>query len=333
MSIDLTNCFNRLRIRLTAGVAMLLLPLTAIGQEIGEPLTGTEVLPQAIQIVQSGNAACALRDSGDVFCWERSLPLINRFESFFPDIAGFSKLNAALNNDIASITLDYIHLCGIGRVSGVACVDSDRPRIIAYTDIQRPPEPDASYLSISNLADSNAIVCGIQTDNWVVCWGSRGRLTESFFNLPPELAYLQQLDLDGFRACGIDLNNAVVCWGYPLFESNTDDYHFGDVDIATIGPAKHVSIGVGGACVIDMNDSLECFGRINSFTDLFSGQSFSSVQVHNSRVCYETTSGEKNCEALIFSDNGTSSESAISPSADVRLLSPYPGVCCLGRLS
>ena len=49
------------------------------------------------------------------------------------------------------------------------------------------------------------------------------------------------------------------------------DAHFGDVGVATIGPAKQISLGTSGACIIDLNDRLECFGEISSFTDIFAG--------------------------------------------------------------
>ena len=38
-------------------------------------------------------------------------------------------------------------------------------------------------------------------------------------------------------------------------------------------------------------------------------------------MCYETTSGEKDCQALAISEDSTSSESILSPDSDVRLTS------------
>jgi len=82
-----------------------------------------------------------------------------------------------------------------------------------------------------------------------------------------------------------------------------------------------------------MNDRLECFGEISSFTDIFAEVPLSSIEIgglttSNANVlCYETTSGEKDCQALTFSEDSSSSESILSPDADVRLLSLSDGVC------
>ena len=72
-------------------------------------------------------------------------------EFYFYNLAGFSELNAALNKDIANINLDFVHHCGIGTVSGVACVPAEGRSFCANGSVQFPPEPDASYLSISML--------------------------------------------------------------------------------------------------------------------------------------------------------------------------------------
>ncbi len=314
-------------LRLASVVAMLLMPVTVFGQELGEPLTGTEILPETVQIEHSNFGRCALRNTGDVFCWEREFSVDNTFENSFSDVTAFSKLNEALNNDIASITLDSIHLCGIGRVSGVACVFVDQPRINRFAELQSPPEPDASYLSISDLiAIDSSVVCAIQIDNRVVCWGERDTNSASVLDVPPEAAFLQQLDLLTHRACGIDLNNALVCWGRPLPQPDGGDRLFGDVDIATIGQVKQISLGRVGACIIDIDDKLECFGRIEGYTDILSDQSFSSIEVDDFHLCFETTNGQKDC--LVLPPSESSAESVIPPGIDARLFSPSFGDVC-----
>jgi len=295
MSTNLTSTASTLPMQLARIMAILLFPFTVMGQELGEPLTGPEILP---------------------------------------DIASFSELNAALNNDIASITLDSVHLCGIGRVSGIACVAALGRSSSANGEVAFPPEPEASYLSISDLGPNNSpSVCGIQTDNRVVCWGSTLSGSNNIANVPPEAAFLQQVDVDFTRACGIDLNNALVCWGRSRLNGGVDA-HFGDVDITTIGPVKQVSLGRLGACVIDMNDRLECFVEFSSFTDIFADVTFSSIEVsetfqfsNRNVLCYETTSGEKDCQELTVTEDSASSESILSSDADVRLISSRNGVC------
>ena len=330
MKFHQTNNISSTRLPLAAVVAMLLLPVTVFGQELGEPLLGPEFLSDTVQIEHSSFANCALQNTGRVFCWGIGLGLPSPSESFISDAAGSSTLNAALNNDIASITLDAVHLCGIGRESGIACVPAIGRNFSANGAVQFPPEPDASYLSISDLGRLNSgSVCAIQTDNRVVCWGST-----LIGNIPPEAAFLKQVDIVSSRACGIDLNDSVVCWGRPTLNAAGVDAQFGNVEIATIGPIKQISLSRSGACLIDMNDRLECFGEMSGFTDIFSEVPLSSIEVggtftfgNTDGLCYETTSGEKDCQVLTFSEDGTSSDSILSPDADARLISPRNGVC------
>ncbi len=334
MSMKLTTNTATLKMRFATITTLLLVPLTVFGQELGEPLIGPEILSETVQIEHNSFANCALQNTGRVFCWGTGLRLSNTTERFISDVAGSSTLNAVLNNDIASITLDSVHLCGIGRESGIACVAAVGRSFSANGAVQFPPEPDASYLSISDLGPLNSSsVCAIQTDNRVVCWGSTLSGSDNVGNIPPEAAFLKRVDVESSRACGIDLNNSVVCWGRPRLNAGVDA-HFGDVDIAMIGPIKQISLGRSGACLIDMNDRLECFGEIRGFTEIFSEVPVSSIEVdgtstfNNANVlCYETTSGEKDCQALTFSEDDTSSDSIISPDADTRLISPRNGVC------
>ena len=338
MSMNLTSNTATLKMRFATIATILLVPLSVFGQELGEPLLGPEILSETVQIEHNGFANCALQNTGRVFCWGIGYRLYNTPENFVSDVAGSSALNAVLNNDIASITLDAVHLCGIGRESGIACVPAIGRSYVANGSVEFPPEPDASYLSISDLGPSNsASVCAIQTDHRVVCWGSTLVGRDNVANIPPEAAFLKQVDVESSRACGIDLNGSVVCWGRPTLNARVDA-HFGDIDIAMIGPAKQISLGKSGACLIKMNDRLECFGEINGFTDLFSEVPLSNIEVGGTSpfrdanvLCFETTSGEKDCRALTYSEDGTSSDSIFSPDADTRLTSLRNGVCYVTR--
>ena len=128
---------------LTTIIAIFLIPLTVKGQELGEPLTGPEIVAETVQIERNYDVNCVLRNTGSVFCWERRLFLTISFEDFNPDVGSFSELNTALDNDIASITLDGNNLCGIGRESGVACVATRNPSSVLSL-VRTPPEPEAS---------------------------------------------------------------------------------------------------------------------------------------------------------------------------------------------
>jgi len=243
MSNNLNAYARLLSKQLAISAIMVITPLALNAQELGEPRIGAEILPETVQLVHNSRTACALQNAGDVFCWANSV-----FSGLDTpaDEAGFSTLNVTLNNDIRAITLSDNHHCAIGQVSGVACVNLDVSPFNIDFGLDNPPEPDASYLSISDIRGGDANVCGIQTDNRVVCWG----FVDSVNDVPPEAAFLQQVDVFSGRACGIDLNNALVCWGDIGRTFTGEDLQFGDVDITSIGAAKQIALGNFGACLI-----------------------------------------------------------------------------------
>ena len=315
---------SRMRTAITLCAAILFVPIVVLGQDLGEPFVGAEILPETVQLEHNSGTACVLKTAGDVFCWANSpFGFLNELQA---DEAGFSALNAELNNDISSITLGDRHLCAIGREAGVACFNFDFGPFILDPGLDMPPEPDASYLSISDITTSDLNVCGIQTDNRVVCWG----FVETINAVPPEAAFLQQVDVLSGRACGIDLNNEVVCWGTPTTLAAGGDLQFGDVDISSIGPARQIALGPFGACIIDTNDGLTCFGDLSLYTDFFAGQTFSDISVRSTSgpvLCFETTSGEKDCESINFSTGTPFSESRLPPGTDARLISFVNAPC------
>lgn len=260
-----------------------------------------------------------------MFCWRNARLTLANLDVLVPNEAGFSTLNVALNNDIGSITFNEDHLSGIGRVSGVACVNFNVTAFNVEFGFANPPEPDASYLFISDISTDAINVCGIQTDNRVVCWGFSGAVID----VPPEAAFLKQVDVLSGRACGIDLNNTLVCWGNPAVLSTGGDQQFGDVDIATIGPAKQISMEQSGACLIDTSDSLVCFGGMSRYTDFFADQTFANIDIRTEIgpvLCFETTGGEKNCESLSFVENPVSN-SQLPADTNARLISFVADAC------
>lgn len=268
-------------------------------------------------------SACIVNTSGEVFCWNNAL-LSNGDSGNQANVAGHETLNMALNSDIAEISLSGTDLCGIGNTAGVACVHFDEASFIPNLGLDTPPEPDATYIAITSLK-TNPNVCGIQLDNRVVCWGDDNSINE----VPPEAAYLKQVDVFGQNACGIDLTDRLVCWG----DGNPDaglDAQFGLVDPLTIGTAKQVSMSPFGACILDGDDELQCFAGVEHFTDVYAGQTFTTIGLDSSQsptLCFERTNGEHGCESVLTNGNVSTSESILPMNTDARLISHAGSTC------
>lgn len=316
-------------ITVAASVLALLIPATIVAQEVTtadtlERRVGDEILQEAVDLEVNSSTACILKEAGDVFCWKNDfIGQINI--STPPNQAGYETTNIALDNDISEITLGIDTLCAIGQSSGVACTYFGSARFDVNPGLDNPPEPDASYLSISSISVDQRTICGIQTDNRVVCWGESAAIT----NVPAEAAYLKQVSVQLGRACGIDLNDNLVCWGDTAADPQFK-YLFGTVDPSTIDNVKEIALSPYGACVINANDELDCFHEMSDYADVYAGQTFKNIDIDSSfgpKICYDAADATRQCERVFFYTHETSIESQIPEDAQARLISSPGRVC------
>lgn len=119
------------------------------------PLPGPEIINSTVDMQANFHGPCILQDSGELNCWPIAvLPSVEAR----PFNVDFEALNDALNKDITAFSLGLYgnHACAIGRESGVACVD-DPLFDFEATDLENIPEPDAKYIALSKLNQSENI--------------------------------------------------------------------------------------------------------------------------------------------------------------------------------
>jgi len=255
-----------------------------------EPLPGPDMLEQVVQLEHNNASACVLLNTGKVFCWRNTLTGVDYID-LPANEAGYESINTTLNNDIAAITLSNTQLCGIGNTKGVACMYFGASGNDSNPGLDNPPEPDAQYLAMSSISDADSTICAIQTDGRTVCWGADADIN----HIPAGAHYLKQVDVFSGSACGVDLTGSVICWGKPVAQ-------FGDKDPGSIKNAKQVSLGEFGACIIDADDKLQCFGGMTEYTDAFKARKFRWINVQSRYVenrkpllCYKYDTGAGGC--------------------------------------
>ncbi|MCK5922736.1 MAG: hypothetical protein KAG66_17470, partial [Methylococcales bacterium] len=190
----------------------------------------------------------------------------------------FDYLNRALNNKIAAFSLGTFQACAIGQDGGVACINAEDGLGVGNHELEDIPEPDAQYIELSKLDRNNSGICGIQQDNRTVCWGQHAELNA----VPPEALYLKQIDVYGDVACGVDLTDNLVCWGGARIYGDGhggQQYRgqFGRIEPSTITQIKQVAITNHSACVLTLDNTLECFNTAEENTNVFAGRQLESM--------------------------------------------------------
>ncbi len=88
-------------------------------------------------------------------------------------------------------------------------------------------------------------ICGIQTDNTVVCWGDNK-------NIVPDGTF-SQLSVGGFHSCGIRDDSTLTCWAPPWSD-------YGQLTPPT-DTFYQVSVGYYHTCGVTTDNSIKCWGK------------------------------------------------------------------------
>lgn len=303
----------------TAFLATVLISSGVHANDFGEtlqPLPGPRIIEEIVDLEHNIQSTCVLKENGQAFCWNNTLSGTDNM-TVAPNEAGYKTLNTALNNDIEEISLSNMQLCGIGKTSGVACVYFGDAQPDVNPRLDNPPEPDAAYIAMTSISQSDSSICAIQNDNRTVCWGSHDGINQ----IPPEAQYLKQVDTFADLACGIDLTDNVACWG-----AGTSSQQLDDINPASFGKAKQISLGESSVCIIDSNEKLICLGEMSEYTDAFSYRSFSSIDIqaraHNKPLlCYQYINGSRGCRYTSLYMGSIGNGSAIPNFGELKLIS------------
>ncbi len=104
----------------------------------------------------------------------------------------------------------------------------------------------ASNAVSAAVLDAGYLICGIQADNTLVCWGGGGT--------PPSGTFSQISIGSGQGGCGIKTDNTLACWG-----SKSDEA------IATpSGTFYQVSVGSKRTCGVQTDNTVTCWGSNKS---------------------------------------------------------------------
>lgn len=284
---------------------------------------GPDILADAIDIQRDDAGVCILKASGTLVCARVRPDDRSSGEDRWDFEFDVSSLSRTLNHQIAEFSLGDNDLCALGSNGRLTCANSQ--------------PPVGSFRSLSNISGYGR-VCAIGTDSLVQCW-SDNQFGQEEFPIPSEATYLKQVDVHFNRFCGINLEDTVVCWGEVRFAPpaitpirGLDEY-FGNVDPATIGQARMISLGEYAACVVRLNGEVDCFGSsslVPAYNALLAGRRYNTIQTSGYlidnrfprlAVCGETVAGTRECLRVDNEDSPGHLVSALPLAYEPRLVS------------
>jgi hypothetical protein len=122
---------------------------------------------------------------------------------------------------------------------------------------------DAVYAAV---LDAGNQICGIQTDNTVVCWGGG--------SIPPSGTF-SQISIGGMQGgCGIRTDNTLACWGSQIKENTHPS-----------GTFFQVSVGPQHTCGVQTDNSVVCWGDNNNNKTIPPNGTFLQVSTGGKFTC------------------------------------------------
>jgi len=214
-------------------------PLLATGPElacgVGDALPpvcwwpdgGDQPMPEQEQsgdfhaIAVGAAAVCALRDDGEVYCWDPNTGLVE---------GGQAVPTPPTSDKYSAIVVG----CGVRTGGALQCWDPAAPR-----------PPDGAFVAIA--AGQYGGLCAVRQSGVPVCWGTVAELTAA---APPSGVFVA-VSVGGYHACGLRDDGSVACWGKNEEGQAT----------APQGRFTAVTAGEEHSCALRDDGTVACWGR------------------------------------------------------------------------
>jgi hypothetical protein len=217
-----------------------------LGTQARGTLRGVPLSAPTVQLVASGQEACALDSGGAVNCWSTWNELLPRrvFESL-------TATGVYANSGS--------RICIIAQSSVVACRSS--------FDLVETTEPNGG-LTLVSLAVGDNHTCGLTAAGAAWCWGlnEHGQLgdgTQIDRTVPVAVNgghVFTRITAGTAHTCGLTPPGEIYCWGYGSLGNMGDDERDESAAPVSVDAAPSLTaIGDGDSCALDVAGSVWCW--------------------------------------------------------------------------
>ncbi len=232
-----------------------------------------------IQIASGKRHSCALKNSGEVFCWGDNL---NYQLGSLGNDSSIPRQVPNLTNVIA-IAAGGQHTCALKKNGTVQCwglntfgqigqaIQSNQPRIASLKEIK-----ELKNIKSISLGENHS--CALDQAGDIYCWGdnSEGQLLVnnlSESSLPIKNSYISKIAMissGNQHICGLHVRGDVFCWGDNRSGQIGNRRIQNKTIVNLVQNLKNIkSIAAGGSstCAVNMEGNVYCWGD-NTFSQL-----------------------------------------------------------------
>lgn len=234
------------------------------------------------RIAAGAQHTCAIKNSGDVFCWGSGGAGALGNGSL---ASSSTPVKVSLTGAVSAITAGDYHTCAIKNSGDVVCWGSGSSGQLgngASLDATTPVTVSLTggATSISAGGDNT---CAIKVNGQLVCWGRGdvGGLGNGFnlnLNLPVAVTLsgaVTDVSVGVGHVCAIKIIAEVVCWGYGVNgQLGNGTFTSSNIPVLVSLPGGATAISAGGlfTCAIKTNGQTVCWGE-NAYGQLGNGTS------------------------------------------------------------
>jgi alpha-tubulin suppressor-like RCC1 family protein len=239
---------NGLLANADVGNSVSTLPLPAAGR--GEP-----ILSDVVSIAIGASHMCAVRGTGELYCWgSEANGRLGNYSATMDILRRPSEAARAGGipvRDAAVVTVGVAHGCMINDADGVECWGDngdyqlgDPDFVAGYSDVVRPVPRLAG--GIDKLSSGSGHNCALTFEGEVLCWGANdqrqlGRALDAASPDPEPVAGLgvvKEIAAGSTFTCALDDEGSVWCWG------SNDNGERGDAAVEDSATPTRVEVGV-----------------------------------------------------------------------------------------
>ena len=290
-----------------------------IGNEREDDIVFSEVpvevvgIDDATAIAEGGWHTCALRQTGEVFCWGSNWDgqLGNGRSTGDPrDNSEDSPLPVKVldESDVTTIEAGGLHSCALHKDGTITCWGSNPYGELgngqSTGDRDDTSADSAVPVKVVDISDATAIAvggwnsCALHRTGEVSCWGSNsfGELgngqstgdpddTSTDSAVPVKVLGISDataIEVGGWHVCALHRTGEVSCWGRNRRDElgngeSPGERQLSDVPVKVLGISDATAIAAGGdhTCALHRDGTMSCWGS-NSHGELGNGQSTSN---------------------------------------------------------
>ena len=214
------------------------------------PALAESVAQTVLTVAPNGHNMCAIKFSGQLFCWGTQYTQAGGSEIVVPgDLGAVASADTNSSNTCAVLVSGQLNCWGsqFGRSGGSA--------IVVPSDLG----------AVKSVQTNPSNTCVVLVSRHVRCWGTSGYPDYFPTQVPSDLGEVTSLQTNELNACAIQISGILRCWGlqeYGVQENGSNKFRYQAIAVPSdLGVVKSVQTNRFNFCAISLSGKLGCWGH------------------------------------------------------------------------